>query len=303
MSVEKEIWRRDIEEAVFKDNGFLEYAFNADEYVVGGAVVHIPQSGGPGSVVKNRASLPATIRRRIDTDIVYPLDEYTSDPMLIVDAEKKELSYDKRNSAIGEDKQAVAQTVAEDFLNKWATALPAASILETTGGAVAASAAAAMGNRKALLRTDLQRAKTLMNKQEVAKNDRYALIPAEMAAQLFPDDVTTATLMRNVSDDERKQGVIAILHGFKIMERSSVVVYDSTGALKAVGAVGDTGDCEGVLCWQKNAVERAKGTIDFFEDQGKPEYYGDVYSMLIRAGGRRRREDNKGVVVIRQASA
>jgi len=161
MSVEKEIWRRDIEEAVFKDNGFLEYAFNADEYVVGGAVVHIPQSGGPGSVVKNRASLPATIRRRIDTDIVYPLDEYTSDPMLIVDAEKKELSYDKRNSAIGEDKQAVAQTVAEDFLNKWATALPAASILETTGGAVAASAAAAMGNRKALLRTDLQRAKNV----------------------------------------------------------------------------------------------------------------------------------------------
>ena len=303
MAVEKEIWRKDIEEAVFKDNTFLDFAFNADEYVVGGAVVHIPQSGGPGTVEKNRGTLPATIRRRTDTDIVYPLDEYTSDPILIVDAEKKELSYDKRNSAIGEDKKAVAETVAEDFLYKWAASLPAGSIINTSGADAAATADGATGNRKSLIRKDLQSAQTLLNKQNVSKADRYAMVPSEMLAQLFPDDQTTALLMQRVSEEERKQGVIAVLSGFKILERSTVLVYATDGTLKAPGAASAVTDNEGVICWQKNAVERSKGSIEFFAEEGKPEYYGDVYSMLVRAGGRRRREDDKGVVVIKQVAS
>lgn len=302
MAVEKEIWQKDIEEAVFKDNTFLDFAKNEDEYVIGGAVVHIPQSGGPGSVEKNRGTLPATIRRRTDTDIVYPLDEYTSDPVLIVDAEKKELSYDKRDSAIGEDKKKVAETVAEDFLYKWAESLPAESIISTTGADAPATGDGATGTRKGLIRADLQKAQTRLNKQNVSKKDRYAMVPSEMLAQLFPDDQTTALLMQRVSEEERKQGVIAVLYGFKILERSTVLTYAAAGTLKAPGAASAIDDNEGVLCWQKDAVARSKGSVEFFADEGKPEYYGDVYSMLVRAGGRRRREDNKGVIVIRQTA-
>jgi len=300
-AVQKEIWAKHIEETVFADNSFLDFVFSADENVIGGRVVHIPQSGGAGNVEKNRGTLPATIRRRSDTDIVYALDEFTSDPVLITDADKKELSYDKRESVIGEDRDNLAQVVAEDFFYKWAKDLPSDSILKTSGDAVSATAPGATGDRKAAILNDLQRAQTKLNKQNVPKKDRYAVLPSELVAQLFPaDSIVTATMMQNVSEEERKQGIIGFRHGFKILDRSSVLVYANDGTLKAPGAESATDDDEGILCWQKNALERAKGTIEFFADEGKPEFYGDVYSMLVRAGGRRRRDDNKGVVVIKQ---
>ncbi|BDD10874.1 hypothetical protein FUAX_33060 [Fulvitalea axinellae] len=303
MGLQVEIWQKDIEEAVFKDNQFLQFVKDESEYVLEGVVVHIPQSGGAGNTEKNRGSLPATIRRRSDTDVTYALEEYTTDPTLITNADKVELSYDKRDSAIGEDKQSLKETVAEDFLYKWAKDLPGSSIIETSREASEATADSATGQRKACARTDLKRAKVLLNKQNVSKENRFAILPSEMESQLFPDDQVSAILQRDLTEGERRMGAVAKLHGFVILERSSVLTYASDGTLKAPGSAGATGDCEGALCWQKDALAKAMGTVKFFEEQNKPEYYGDVYSTLVRAGGRRRRKDNKGVVVIRQATA
>jgi hypothetical protein len=304
MAIEKEIWRKDIQEAVFDDNSFLDDAFNADENVIGGAVVHIPQSGGAGNIEKNRSTFPATIRRRTDTDIVYVLDEYTSDPVKITDADKKELSYDKRKSVIGEDTEAVKQLVADDFLYKWASSLPAGSILLTTGDAVAASAPGATGQRLAAVLGDLQRAQTEMDAQGVSEANRFAMIPARLRAQLFPiGSAVIQAMMQNVTPEERKKGIIGEVCGFKLRSRTKAAIYSNAGTLKAPGAVSAVDDDEAIVCWQKNAVERAKGTIDFFEDLKNPTEYGDIYSMLVRAGGRRRRADDTGVITIRQAKA
>jgi hypothetical protein len=57
------------------------------------------------------------------------------------------------------------------------------------------------------------------------------------------------------------------------------------------------------MCWQKDSVARALGEKKFFEKKDDPEYYGDVYSAMIRAGGRRRRADDAGVVAIVQDTA
>jgi hypothetical protein len=66
---------------------------------------------------------------------------------------------------------------------------------------------------------------------------------------------------------------------------------------------GSATDNAAVLCWQKNSVERALGMVDFFEDLGNPTYYGDIYSALVRVGGRIRRSDGKGILAIVQAAA
>jgi hypothetical protein len=301
MAVEKELWQADIVEQIFQDNSFLEFVTNEDEYVVGGRIVHIPQSGGAGKPKKNRSSLPAQVRRRNDTDITYPLDEYTSDPILIKDAEKKELSYDKRKSCVEEDRQALSELVGEDFLYKFAKDLPEECIIETTGDSVPATADSATGNRKKFVMQNLKKAQTKLNKQGLPKKDRYALISAEMMEQLFPTDDQNLTLqMLGVTQEERDQGIMAVRCGFKLLDRGTVLRYASNGTLKAPEALGEAGDNEGVLCWHKSGLGRSMGDTEFFEDEGKPEYYGDIYSMLKRAGGRRRREDNKGVVVIRQ---
>ncbi|MFQ8805871.1 MAG: hypothetical protein ACLR8Y_13235 [Alistipes indistinctus] len=45
---------------------------------------------------------------------------------------------------------------------------------------------------------------------------------------------------------------------------------------------------------------RCQGDVKFFEDEGNPQYYGDIYSGLVRMGGRKRRADQKGVIAIVQ---
>ena len=43
-----------------------------------------------------------------------------------------------------------------------------------------------------------------------------------------------------------------------------------------------------------------KGNLYRSDDEGNPLYYGDIYSFLLRLGGRIRRADNKGVLAIVQ---
>ena len=61
MAIQKEIWQQSIVEGLFASNSFLSKAFNADEYVNAGKVVHIPQAGAPSAVVKDRSSFPAVM--------------------------------------------------------------------------------------------------------------------------------------------------------------------------------------------------------------------------------------------------
>src|SRR5690606_15757074 len=116
------------------------------EHVVGGRIVHIPQSGGAGNVVKNRTVKPAAIRERTDTDVLYRIDEYTTDPVTIPNADNYELSYNKRESVIGEDRANLSNEVAEGLLLNFVSSpadtknIPASNILVTDGDAVPATA-------------------------------------------------------------------------------------------------------------------------------------------------------------------
>src|SRR5215510_12377424 len=109
MAIQKEIWTKFIQENLFKDNEFLNYAFNADQYVLEGKVVHIPNAGNAPTVVKNRSSLPATVTQRADVDVTYSIDEFTTDPILIPNAETVELAYDKLSNVLSESESALRQ--------------------------------------------------------------------------------------------------------------------------------------------------------------------------------------------------
>lgn len=315
MAIQVEIWQKHIEEEIFKDNAFLRLSHNADEFVIGGKVVHIPQSGGSGNVVKNRTSLPATVRKRTDTDVVYVLDELTTDPVLIANADTVELSYDKRNSVLGEDRDKLIQVAAEETMMNWvrtpaygdysAQTLGVARMVDTTGDATPATAPAATGNRKKATLNDLQSMQNLFRKEDRwVEGKMYCLLPPDMLTQMFPaDSVVTATYMQSVTEQERREGVLYKAQGWKIMSRSSVLRVAADDSIKAPGAVGATTDNEAGLFWYHNAVELALGQIVAFEDLSNPTYYGDLYSFLVRLGGRARRSDFKGIALLRQAAA
>lgn len=306
-SIQKEIWLGDIEEAIFKDNSFIKKSKDVSGDVLGGKVVHHPQSGGPGNIVKNRTSLPASVRQRTDTINTYALDEYTSDPLFIPNADTIQLSYNKRDSAIGEDKLKLQQEVAENMLYSWTYGLPSQRVLRTLGvkedgsdDFVPATAPGATGTRRATRVTDLQIGRTFLgNENRFFSTNMNALVPTNLTAQLFPaNSLVTTTAMASVSEQERRNGLMYRAQGFDITERSSVVIVDANGNLKAPGAASDPTDSEGILLWWGMAVEQAMGFMDFFEKLGDPQYYGDIYSFIIYMGGAACRTNKEGIIVL-----
>jgi hypothetical protein len=292
------MWRPDIVEALFKANPHARFAFNADEFVVGGAVVHIPQSGGGTTVERNRATLPAPIVKRADTDIIYALEEYTTDPRLITDIDKKELSYDKRMSVISEETGAMMEFVGDDLAYKWAVNVPAANKILSTGAAAAGTAPGASGNRKILTEADIRKARALLSQQSVPMSDRYMMLSPNVLDHLMSDNNLKYAFQQVV---DLPEGVIGRLYGFNILERPSVVVQGTggtSGTVKLPEAASATDDDDCVLFWHANTVERAMGTVTIFDNPNRAEYYGDIVSFLVRMGGRARREDNKGVGLI-----
>lgn len=299
MAIQKEIWTAAIVENLFASNSFLSKAFNADEYVNQGKTVHIPQAGAPSGVKKNRTELPATVAKRTDTDVTFVLDEYTTNPICIPHADTVELSYDKRESVLRNDKLKLADEVALSFIDAWSPA--ATRCIETTGAEVDAYTPEATGKRKGLCKADVLALMTKFNAEDIPQEGRYLLLDAYMYSQLLAD-LTQSENMAFLACADAANGIVGKLFGFNVMTRSTVALYDATKTKKAWSAEGAATDLAAALAWHEQSVCRALGEVKAFENEGDPTFYGDIYSFLVRAGGRILRSDNKGVAAIVQGT-
>ena len=322
MSVVPEIWTDFIVGNLFKNNEYLLQSVDESQYVLQGRVVHVPQAGAPSGVKRNRTQLPATITRRTDVDVTYALDEFTTDPRFIPDADKVQLSYDKMESCMSEDMSYLRQVMADTMLYNWRPKY----FVKATKTKSADYLIHGTGVRTGVCVEDFVKAKQIFNKWGIPKEDRYVLLNTEMYGQICDD-------VRNNSNDnlltavyDPKSGRLEKLEGFTIIERATVLMA-SNSTLSAVSGqqyfkfTSDTDltyspeDYEAIelgeksaddtacaigLFWQKNFVRRAIGETKMFENTGDPTYYGDIYSFLNRMGGRKSRGDAKGVLGLMQ---
>ena len=300
MAVQKEIWQRTIIEGLFADNLFLSRAVNDDMYVNEGKKVHIPNAGAPSGVVVNRDSLPATVYKRTDQDVEYTLAELTTNPILIPYADMVELSYNKRNSVIDQDRKELIFKASEAILKSW---FPGSSnVVLTTGQGVPAWTPSATGLRKKITPADVSALQVRMNADNVPQTDRYLLLDAQMYQQLL-DGMTQTQAIGFFQAADVKRGVMGMLYGFEVMIRSSVYRFAADGTIKDYGANGAATDLAGGLAWQRESLSRALGEVIMFDQIDNPLYYGDVYSFLVRVGGAIRRYDKKGVYAIKTDTA
>lgn len=298
--VEVEMWSDFIASNLFKTWDFILRSFDSSKYVLAGKVVHIPQAGAKATVVKNRSSLPATAVKRTDTDVTYSLDEYSTDPVIIEDAATVQLSYDKMDDVLGDHIGGLNEAMCDNLLIAWAPSV-AGSILRSTGTAVASYMPVSTGNRKAYQPSDLKAAMILMNKAKIPKKGRVAVMSEDAWSQI--ETALSISTNRDFSAYlDAKEGAIGRLYSFDIYTTPSTVVYDNTATpvIKAYGAAGAITDNDAILCWHERFVERSVGEIKFFGQEQAPTFYGDVYSGLIRAGGRKRYNGEAGVVAIIQ---
>ena len=97
---------------------------------------------------------------------------------------------------------------------------------------------------------------------------------------------------------DAQNGIIGKLFSFNVMMRSQATLYTADKAPKRWGESGAATDLAAALAWHDQSVCRALGEVKAFEQEKAPDYYGDVYSFLVRAGGSIMRGDNAGVMAL-----
>lgn len=301
-AVQAELWVDFIIDKLFRDNSILRAPRRLDSYVLGGKVVHLPQAGANVGGEKNRTVYPGTVVQRTDTELTFPLDHFTTNPVLLQNAEQAELSYDKMASLMVDQMEWLDEAVTNEMLFNW-SGVGADQILRTSGADSSANLAhgTATGTRKRMTAADFKNVMVALNKQNVAKEGRVALLCSDMLGELLEDPMLQARDVAREADYQN--GRIARLYGFDIMERSTVNLFTNAAppVKKAVGAADAASDNQSSLFFQKNAIGLGMGSVEFFESKADPTYYGDIYSALVRCGGRQLRADGKGVISLVQA--
>lgn len=303
--IQKEIWLNTLVENLFAPRTFMSKSIDDGAFVVEGKKVHVPNAGKASKVEVNRSELPATATARKDTDLEYEIDEHTTDPVHIPNAETVELSYDKRQSVIATDREALEESVAVNMLYRWAGKVDVKHVVKTTGAARKAhTSETATNNRKKVTRADVESLMNLMNADGVPQTGRYLLLDAFMYGDLF-SDLTEAQQNAFLSCADAQRGVLGKFASFEILDPRQVLRVKASDGKTLIkwGAADEATELAAGLAWQESCVSHAKGETKMFSKEDDPQYYGDIYSFLVRAGGAPRRNDLKGVALLVEDAA
>ena len=302
MALNISIWQKTLVENFYPDNSFASKSVDDSVFVSAHKVI-IPNAGKPSTVVKNRQTKPATVSERTDNDIEYVIDELTTDPIYIPNIDKVELSYDKRNSIISNDRAQLQNEAHLNLLDRWGKGVKSANVLLTTGTKErdAHTSETATGKRKSITKEDLLKIMTRMDADNVPEEGRYLLLDAYMYADLLADLSESDKWMFQNSANMQK-GVLGNLYGLNIMKRSKVLRVKNDKTLLSWSEDAVAGELAAGLAWHEKSVSRALDEIKIYDSINNPLYYGDIYSFLLRTGGSVRRYDNKGIYLLAEAA-
>lgn len=312
--IPQEFWASYIVEKLRRTNPHIMLCFDESKYVKGGSVVYIPQAGAKPEVVKNRAFGAATAVQRGDSAIMYGLDVFTTTPTAITHAEANEISYEKTDSVLGDHTDTLAEQIGDELVYNWIKGvkpavgggttveyLPSSRQIPTSGAATAVNAEDGQtGTRKAMTYKEMQKMQAKFNKDNVPKQNRYAMLESYMQ-QEFLDSLSGNQMAAFQASADLENGIVGKFAGFSILERSSVLALTSGGVFRLPGEALAATDNLASVFWQKDSVTKALGDTNLFQDMGNPLYYGDIHSGLVKLGGRCRREDWKGVGLVVQS--
>jgi hypothetical protein len=289
----KRYFHSEITAKLFPDDGFMVHSKD-DSAFVNNNSVELPHSGTIPAVTVDRSSFPGTIAQRTDAATQYLLEELSTDPTHLQESEGLIVAYNKRASIVDLQVKSINAKASDRILYKWGAA--GAANIVTTGSARPTTSPSATGTRLALTKLQIIGANAQMNRDEVPTENRHIIVPSDMYSDLLGIDEFTRADAFGTSNIPT--GMIGTIFGFTVWMRSRTVVMTGT-TIKAEGAAADN---QAAICWHPDFVRKAVGAKKVFLEVGKADFYGDVMSTLVRFGGLRSRNDNKGVVTISEAA-
>ncbi len=261
MAIQKEIWIESILEPFKKESSFLDKATEHSEFI-SGKTVHVPNAGGASKSVKNSNKLPLEIKGREDFDLTYSMDDYKMPPVVIEDAEKVELSYNKRESVISVNRAALYEDVAKDTIHKWVYGVEKP-----------------MSKNGKTPKQWIKEFAKQFDKDGVSKEERYLMFTVDQYYE-FLDSLTSKEQFAFSACADAAKGILGNYFGFEVLKEFFLP--------------------EGVeaFAWQKNSVSKAMGEVKIYDNSGVADYYGDIISFQVRAGGAAIRFDKKGIACV-----
>lgn len=300
----------EIQPLLFRSNNFLSRARNDDAFVKYNTV-ELAHSGTIPAATVNRNVLPATIAPRTDAPTNYPIEEISVDPVIIGNSEEMTIAYNKRQSVLEQQALVIMQKCGDRALQKWSAGADSTRILASTGSARAAgnTNGAQTGNRKAFTIADLTNVQRIFFKDNVSNELEAINGVAIITPSQYQDLMQIANFSQYLQYGSAilPEGVMRRAFGFDFYVRNLSVNLDNSAVLKAEGAAGATTDQDAAVFFHPNYVRRAVGPYMPLFDQGsggngKPEYYGSLFSAMIRFGAAAARNDNKGVVLLYESN-
>jgi hypothetical protein len=293
-------WNKYIIEKLRRANDWLMRAADETKNVLGGATVYIPQAGNDPAIEVNTSTYPGVAVQRTDSDVNYNLDRYRTVPSHVAWEELQTISYDKLDSVLSGHGNALAEAVGDVMLVKWAPTV-AGKLFSTTGSSVD-PVGNQVGTRNGMEPKDLIRVMSAMNTDNVPNKGRICVIDAYMY-DYFYNKLTDSQMNAFNQFADNATGRVGRLHGFDIYMRSSVLNYAAAATSpNAYAATQLATDNLASLCYHEDMVAKAVGETKLFTDKDNPLYYGDLFSAILRMGGRKKRADNVGVYAIVQGS-
>ena len=290
---------KDFQKNLYPDNAFYKMS-KLDAVGNGVKIVEIPIAGSVPGTITDPAVFPLATVERVDLEQTYSLSEIATEPTLLRFSNEMITAYDKRAELIEDHKMAIQTQVARAIVQAWA---PASTALVTSGTSTrAASAPSATGNRKKMVKADFLQVFTAMNLDNIPDDgNRYGLLCPEMYEDLL-DVADFIDYNKTGNTDAISKGILGEIVGIKIMKRSSMPIYDTSGNLKAIGAAGATTDNLSSIFWHRSFVRHAETPAKVFMDLDKPQYLGSIFNVSVMTGGVKSRTDGKGVYAVRQTS-
>lgn len=314
LDVAVEFWDNVIARNLYKGYEWVLRAKNRSQYLKG-TIVHIPQAGAAPDVKRNRTVYPIKMVKRNDTDIVYVIDELSSDITVVHEAEKWELSYQKVPDVLQGHIDELGKRTAQNALYRWLGKNPtmlnlnAANIVRSSGGNTGLLLPGAAGTRKLITVDDFLEAKGThveQTKKESNPGKRAAFFEEATYTEFLTDPIFEDDKAYKKIGAEFKDGDLIKLAGYEIIRTDVVPRFDNAGTPLAKDALDEafaTGaaDNAAVGFIDFDCVHIAKSDIKMFFEADKPEYQGDIMNALNRMGASRERVDQAGVVAIIQA--
>lgn len=271
MALNKEVWVSDIQETLELGLDFLPRMSDYSEFTTN-KTVHLPQSGVATQIYKNANVFPLAVAQRIDTLKSFDIDQYSTQAFLVTNIEEYQLSYNKRQSIMGQHIRALAENMANTVL-QGITPTEAARTVTTTG---------------VLTFADIVEVAKILDKDNMGAADRSLELPVDMFYELLQDENVLAQYRSGFSGSVVASGNYVEIAGIKIYKRPTVATI---------------GGAEAGVAYHKEAVAFAKDSPEVFTDSGdgngNPLYGGGIImSALGWLGVTRLRSDSKGVVAL-----